>query len=72
MKVHWFVCLKLSVYMSKSKKVRMNYSSHGIYGGNHMVFSLFSLLSSENKPRTGGKLSTFCNFHWSQSKSLKK
>ena len=46
MTVYWLVCLKLSVYMSKSKKVRMNYSSHGIYGGNHMVFSLFSLLNS--------------------------
>ena len=45
-KVYWFVCLKLSLYMLKSIKVRKNYSSHGIYGGNHMFFSLFSLLSS--------------------------
>ena len=36
---------KLLIYMSNLKKVRMNYSSPGIYRGNH-VFSLFSLLTS--------------------------
>ena len=33
-------------YMSNLQKVRMDYSSHGIYGGYHVGFSLFSLLSS--------------------------
>ena len=37
---------KLSMHMSKSKKVKMNYSSHGGYKGIHLVFSLFSLHSS--------------------------
>ena len=31
---------------SKSKKVKMNYSSHGMYKGIYLVFSLFSLHSS--------------------------
>ena len=37
---------KLSIFLSNLKKIRMNYSSSGIYRGNHLVFSLFSLLSS--------------------------
>ena len=37
---------KLSMYMSNLKKVRMDYSCHGRYKGIHVVFSLFSLLSS--------------------------
>ena len=41
------------MYMSNLKKVRMDYSSDGIYRGNQFVFSLFSLLNSQNKPRTG-------------------
>ena len=36
---------KLSMYMSKSKKVGMDYSRHGIYTCNHVYFTLFSLLS---------------------------
>ena len=36
----------LSIYMSNLQKVRMDYSSHGIYAGNHVGFSLFSQLSS--------------------------
>ena len=36
----------LSMYMLNLQKVRMDYSSHGIYRGNHVVFSLYSLLSS--------------------------
>ena len=34
---------KLSMYMLKSKKVKMDYSSHYKYEGIHIVFSLFSL-----------------------------
>ena len=60
------------MYISNLKKVRMDYSSHGIYRGNQFVFSLFSLLNSQNKPRTGSKLSTFCKFRWSQSTVLHK
>ena len=41
--------------MSKLKKVKINYSCHGTYKGIHLVFSLFSLHSSENKPRRGAK-----------------
>ena len=37
---------KLSMYMSNSQKVRMNYSCHGRYKGIHIVLNLFSLLSS--------------------------
>ena len=37
---------KLSMSMSNSQKVRMNYSCHGRSKGIHIVFSLFSLLSS--------------------------
>ena len=37
---------KLLMYMSNLKKVRMDYSCHGMYKGLHIVFSLFSLLSS--------------------------
>ena len=37
--------LKLSMYMSKSEKIRMDYSRHGIYTCNHVEFTLFSLLS---------------------------
>ena len=36
---------KISIFLSNLKKVRMNYSSSGIYRGNHLVFSLFSLLN---------------------------
>ena len=36
---------KLSMYMSKSTKIRMDYSKHGIYTYNHVEFTLFSLLS---------------------------
>ena len=50
---------KLSMYMSNLQKVRMDYSSHGIYTCNHVGFSLFPLLSSWNKPGTASKLSTF-------------
>ena len=46
---------KLSMYKSKSKKGRMDYSYHGKYKSNHIGSSLFSLLSSENKPRIGPK-----------------
>ena len=53
---------KLSIYKSKSKKVKMNYSCHGTYKGTHLVFSLFSLHSSKNKGRTGSKLSNFWSF----------
>ena len=62
----------LSMYMSNLQKVRMDYSSHGIYRGNHGVFSLFSLLSSQNKPQTGSKLSTFGHFRWFQLTVLNK
>ena len=37
---------KLSNFMSKSQKVRMDYSRHGIYTCDHVSFSLFPLLSS--------------------------
>ena len=37
---------KLSMCMSKSKKVKMDYSCHGRYKDIHIVFSLFSLHSS--------------------------
>ena len=37
-----------------------------------IVFSLFSLLSSENKPRTPSKLSTIFMIRWFQSTVLKK
>ena len=37
---------KLLMYKSKSKKVKMNYSSYGRYEGIHKVFSLFSQHSS--------------------------
>ena len=46
---------KLNIYKSKSKKVKMNYFCYGTYKGIHLVFSLFSLHSSENKPWTGAK-----------------
>ena len=46
---------KLNIYKIKFKKVKMNYSCHGTYKGIHLVFSLFSLHSSESKPRTGAK-----------------
>ena len=36
---------KLSIYKTKSKKVKMNYSCHGTYKGIHLVFSLFSVKS---------------------------
>ena len=36
---------KLLMYKSKSKKVKMNYSSYGRYEGIHKICSLFSLLS---------------------------
>ena len=36
----------LSMYMSKSKKVRMEYSCHGRYEVVHIVFSLLSLYST--------------------------
>ena len=46
---------KLNIYKTKSEKVKMNYSCHGTYKGIDLVFSLFSLHSSENKPETGAK-----------------
>ena len=46
---------KLNTNKMKSKKIKMNYSCHSTYKGIHLVFSLFSLHSSENKPRTGAK-----------------
>ena len=33
--------MKLSMYMSNLKKVRMDYSCHGRYKGIHIVFSMF-------------------------------
>ena len=36
---------KLSMYMSKLTKIRMDYSRHGIYTCDHVQFTLFSLLS---------------------------
>ena len=38
--------LKLSKCMFNLGKIRMDYSCHGRYKGIHVVFSLFSLLSS--------------------------
>ena len=46
---------ELSMYKSKSQKVKRDYSCHGRYKGIHLVFSLFSLHSSWNKRRTGPK-----------------
>ena len=37
---------KLSKCRSNLAKIRMNHSCHGSYKGIHIVFSLFSLLSS--------------------------
>ena len=54
------------------EKVRMDYSCHGRYKSIHIVFSLFSLLISKNKPQTDKKLSTYCQFRWSQSIVFKK
>ena len=36
---------KLSIYMLKSQKARMDYSRHDLYTCNHVEFTLFSLLS---------------------------
>ena len=41
-----FVKFLMKRNMSNLKKVRMDYSCHGRYKGIHIVFSLFSLLSS--------------------------
>ena len=43
---------KLSKCRFNFEKVRMDYSCHGRYKGIHIVLSLFSLLSSKNKPQT--------------------
>ena len=64
--------LILSLCRFNIEKVRMDYSCHCRYEGIHIVFNLFSLLSSQNKPRTASKLSTFCLFRWSQSIVFKK
>ena len=41
-----FVQISMYMYMSNLKKVRMDYSCHGRYKGIHIIFSMFSLLSS--------------------------
>ena len=35
---------KLSIYISKSQKVRMDYSKYGIYTCNHVEFTLFRVV----------------------------
>ena len=58
---------KLSIYMLKSQKARMDYSRHDIYTCNHVEFTAQLKHLSPDRAQK----SKLLDFRWFQSKALK-
>ena len=63
---------KFSMYMSNLQNVRMDYSYHGRHKSNHIGSTLFSLLISQNNPRTACKIINFLAHSLVSVNSIKK